>query len=219
MTRFRAGAWCSSLTRLDTRRPSAGAWTTSGPGVGNWWRRWSSRIPRTWGGHYTHKPFIVMDAHHPNRAARINGFYKLVTVSRRGGQKIIPCAHAEHLGGPWIVEKGIRIDTGTGTDFDARHTDAVSGFYFPERDETLYFYMGDPLSRRTARSVRTASLRRWRRSADGNPWCGNSAWSRRPVSRQGTGVPGISADCRSCRGEAPVDRHPPPRNHLVLGRH
>ena len=95
--------------------------------------------------HYTHKPFIVMDAHHPNRAARIDGLYRLVTVGWRNGQKIIQRAAAEHLGGPWTVEKGVLIDTGTGADFDARHTDAVSGFHFPERDETIYFYMGYPL--------------------------------------------------------------------------
>jgi hypothetical protein len=95
-------------------------------------------------GNSTHKPFVIMDAHRPNVAARINGLYWLVTVSFRKGHKVIQRAHAERLGGPWTVEPGALIDTGPESDFDAKHTDAVSAFYFPERDEILYFYMGYP---------------------------------------------------------------------------
>jgi hypothetical protein len=95
-------------------------------------------------GNATHKPFVIMDAHRPNVAARIDGRYWLVTVSYRGSQKVVQRAHAERLAGPWTVERGILIDTGTGSDFDAKHVDAVTGFWFPERDEILYFYMGYP---------------------------------------------------------------------------
>src|SRR5205807_1585980 len=37
------------------------------------------------------------------------------------------------------------IPPGADRDFDAKHTDAVTGYYFPERKEFLYFYMGYPL--------------------------------------------------------------------------
>ena len=95
-------------------------------------------------GKSTHKPFIVMDAHHPNTAARINDRYWLVTVSHRDGHKVIQRAFAKSLSGPWTIEPGVLIDTGQGSDFDAEHVDAISAFYFPERDEILYFYMGYP---------------------------------------------------------------------------
>ena len=95
-------------------------------------------------GDATHKPFVIMDAHRPNVAVRINGLYWLVTVSHRSGHKVIQRAHAERLGGPWTVERGILIDTGPESAFDSKHTDAVSAFYVPERNEILYFYMGHP---------------------------------------------------------------------------
>ncbi|MGE5529797.1 MAG: hypothetical protein ACM3X6_11745, partial [Patescibacteria group bacterium] len=72
-------------------------------------------------GGYTHKPFIVMDAHRPNVAARIDGRYRLVTVSVRDGHKVVQQAYAERLGGPWTVEKTPLIDTGEKDAFDARH--------------------------------------------------------------------------------------------------
>lgn len=95
-------------------------------------------------GKTTHKPFIIMEANRPNVAARINGRFWLVTVSQRSGHKVIQRAQAERLGGPWTVERGMLIDTGAAADFDSKHADAVSAFWFPERDEILYFYMGYP---------------------------------------------------------------------------
>jgi len=95
-------------------------------------------------GSATHKPFVIMNARQPNVAALINGLYWLVTVSYRMGHKVIQRAYAERLGGPWTVERGVVIDTGPEADFDSKHADAVSAFYFPERNEILYFYMGYP---------------------------------------------------------------------------
>ncbi len=95
------------------------------------------------GGH-THKPYVVMDAHHPNRAARIGGRYGLVTVSHLEGHKLIQQAWAERLCGPWTLVDSPLIGLGARGEFDAKHADAVSGFYFPERNEILYFYMGYP---------------------------------------------------------------------------
>ncbi|MFB3881253.1 MAG: hypothetical protein ACE149_08310 [Armatimonadota bacterium] len=95
-------------------------------------------------GGSTHKPYIVMDAHHPNRAARIAGRYCLVTVSHQSGHKLIQQAWSERLSGPWTLVEDPLIGLGAHDEFDAKHADAVTGFFFPERDEILYFYMGYP---------------------------------------------------------------------------
>jgi len=113
--------------------------------------------PADLAGHATHKPFVIMEAHHPNVAARIDGRYWLVTVSYRKGHKVIQRAHAERLGGPWTVERGVLIDTGSATAFDAKHADAVSAFYFPERNAILYFYMGYPATPQDRRLSRYGS--------------------------------------------------------------
>jgi hypothetical protein len=93
----------------------------------------------------THKPYVVMDSQHMNRAALIDGRYCLVTVSSMAGHKVVQQAWAESLGGPWTVEPGALIPLGREDEFDAKHVDAVSGCYFREREEILYFYMGYPL--------------------------------------------------------------------------
>ena len=92
----------------------------------------------------THKPYVVMDAHRPNRAAKIDGLYRLLTVSWRDGHKVVQQSSAEKLAGPWTVQAEPIIACGAATDFDAKHADAVTGFHFPERGEVLYFYMGYP---------------------------------------------------------------------------
>jgi hypothetical protein len=100
--------------------------------------------PEKLSGGYTHKPYVVMDAHHPNRAARIDGRYCLLTVSWDAGHKVVQRSWAGKLSGPWTVQPEPLIHRGEGSDFDAKHADAVTGFYFPERGEILYFYMGYP---------------------------------------------------------------------------
>lgn len=96
-------------------------------------------------GGSTHKPFIVMDARQPNRAARIAGRYWLVSVGYQAGHKVVQRAVAEHLAGPWTLDSAPLIDLGAPDAFDAKHVDAVTGYFFPERQEVLYFYMGYPL--------------------------------------------------------------------------
>jgi|SRR5208283_4040746 len=91
-----------------------------------------------------HKPFIVMDPDHPNRAAKIDGRYCLLVVSVTGGHKQVQRAWSEKLAGPWTFETEAIIPPGAESDFDAKHTDAVTGYYFSERKEFLYFYMGYP---------------------------------------------------------------------------
>ena len=92
----------------------------------------------------THKPFVVMDPERPNQAACIDGRYCLVTVSFCGPHKAVQQAWATSLAGPWTLESGLLIPPGDGAAFDAKHTDAVTGYYFPARGEILYFYMGYP---------------------------------------------------------------------------
>ncbi|MDB5078225.1 MAG: hypothetical protein JWP00_149 [Chloroflexi bacterium] len=94
----------------------------------------------------THKPWIILDPYRPNQAAKINGRFGLVVVSwlSETRSKVIQQAWSDKLAGPWTLEEGITIPLGEPADFDARHVDAVSAYYFEERQELLYFYMGYP---------------------------------------------------------------------------
>lgn len=91
-----------------------------------------------------HKPFFVMDPDHPNHAARIDGRYCLLVVNFKDGHKQIQRAWSDHLAGPWTFEPYSIIPPGAEQDFDSKHTDAVTGYYFSNRKEFLYFYMGYP---------------------------------------------------------------------------
>jgi len=113
-----------------------GPWSLQGP--------LSFSNPEAMLGGSTHKPYVVMDAHHANTAAKIEGKYCLVTVSHQQGHKIVQQAWAERLSGPWTLVDVPLIGLGAHGDFDAKHADAVSGSFFPERNEILYFYMGYP---------------------------------------------------------------------------
>jgi len=101
-------------------------------------------IPFTEPALKTHKPYIVQEAHRPNRAAKINGEYWLLGVMYGPGQKFIQRARSKSLAGPWTWDLSPLIPKGGPGEFDEKHTDAVTGFYFPERDEVLYYYMGYP---------------------------------------------------------------------------
>jgi len=92
----------------------------------------------------THKPYIVQEAHRPNRAARINGAYWLLGVMNGDNRKFIQRARSTSLAGPWTWDPAPLIPKGGSGEFDEKHTDAVTGFYFPERDEVLYYYLGYP---------------------------------------------------------------------------
>jgi len=116
------------------------------PGPGRWKLLGALKFanPAALAGGGTHKPFVVMDAKCPNRAARVDGKYWLLCVSRKGESKVVQRAHSGRLAGPWTVEDGILIDTGGPGEFDEKHADAVTGFWFEDRGEFLYFYMGYP---------------------------------------------------------------------------
>src|ERR1700722_4461910 len=119
---------------LNQKDPALGQWKLEGPlPVTN---------PAVVGGF--HKPFIVMDPNEPNHAAKVNGRYYLLVVNFKDGHKQVQRAWSQKLAGPWTFEPDALIPVGTGADFDAKHTDAVTGYYFPDRKEFLYFYMGYP---------------------------------------------------------------------------
>ena len=95
---------------------------------------------------YTHKPFIVQNAYVPNQAAWVGGKFWLVSfcILRGSDAKYVHRASADSLAGPWTWEIQPLIVPGTAGAFDAKHVDAVSGYYFADRGEFLYFYMGYP---------------------------------------------------------------------------
>src|SRR5205823_9550644 len=59
-------------------------------------------------------------------------------------RKQVQRAWSAKLAGPWEFESKPIIPRGASEDLDAKHTDAVTGYYFPERKQFLYFYMGYP---------------------------------------------------------------------------
>jgi hypothetical protein len=93
----------------------------------------------------THKPYIVQEANRPGIAAKVDGRYWLLSVGRTKHQtKFIHRAWSAALAGPWTWEEGMLIPPGGPGEFDEKHTDAVSGLYFADRREFVYFYMGYP---------------------------------------------------------------------------
>ncbi len=96
-------------------------------------------------GGFTHKPFVVMNSQRMNHPAQIDGRFCLVTVSSLDGHKVVQQAWADSLNGPWTLQPETLIAPGKEDAFDSKHIDAVSGYYFEERKEILYFYMGYPL--------------------------------------------------------------------------
>ena len=82
----------------------------------------------------------------PLLAKRCWGILCLLVVSFKAGHKQIQRAWSEKLAGAWTFEPEPIVPRGMDNDFDAKHTDAVTGYYFPERKEFLYFYMGQRYS-------------------------------------------------------------------------
>jgi hypothetical protein len=109
-------------------------------------RAWSPVQPLTFLGPpmYTHKVYVVQYAHRPGHAARIDGYFWLVSVAVQDGHKFIWGARSPHLSGPWTWDEKPLIPVGEPGSFDEKHTDAVTGIFFPERGEVLYYYMGYP---------------------------------------------------------------------------
>ncbi len=112
---------------------------------GSW--RWDGPLvfdnPRALLGESAYKPFVVCDPYRPNVPARVDGRYCMALVTRLEA-KIAQRAWATSLAGPWTLDAEPLIDLGGDADFDEKAIDAVSGYWFAEREELCFFYMGLP---------------------------------------------------------------------------
>lgn len=132
---------CGQAACLNRTSVGSGQWTFLGP------LSFTNPEAMIHGG--LHKPSIVTTADHPHQAARVDGHYWLLAVSHT--PKRIQRAWSEGLAGPWTLEKGALIPAGSVSEFDGKHADAVTGVFFPDREEFLYFYMGYPSSPQSGR--------------------------------------------------------------------
>jgi hypothetical protein len=156
---------------LSKDNVGAGQWTFLGP--------LTFTNPEALLGGFTHKPYVVMDSRGMNHAAVIDGRYCLVTVSSIAGHKVVQQAWATKLAGPWSLEPGALIPLGAESDFDGKHVDAVSAYYFAERREIVYFYMGYPSQPQLGRGNRYGS-------AQG---CATQRLGEKTVQKQGIILP------------------------------
>lgn len=140
-----AGAWRMFLFALP---PGHGQATCTGdPADADAWRfegPLAFTNPEALGDSSAFKPFVVLEAGRPGRAARIGGLFALLIVVGHEAKQVRR-AWSRRLAGPWTVEDGVLLPRGSGSDFDARHTDAPSGYVFEDRGEVLYLFMGYPL--------------------------------------------------------------------------
>ena len=102
----------------------------------------------------THKPWILMNPYCPGIPAKIDGVYRLFTVTFRDKNKMIQLATAASLSGPWTVKSEPVLDIGLESDFDGYHVDTVTAYWFGSRSEILIFYKGYP---RTSQKDQTLS--------------------------------------------------------------
>ncbi len=94
-----------------------------------------------WG---THKPWVLSDAYHPNRAVKLHDQYWLFSSTFQEKKKVIHVARAPALTGPWTVQEKPIIDRGAPADADGLHADTPTAFWFEKRQEILIFYMAFP---------------------------------------------------------------------------
>lgn len=94
----------------------------------------------------THKPWILMDPHHPNRTVRIGGQYLLFTVSFERGHKLIQLARSASLDGPWTLQPGAVLRPGESSSCDSLHVDTVTAYWYADRQRILLFYKAYPAS-------------------------------------------------------------------------
>jgi hypothetical protein len=94
----------------------------------------------------THKPWVLMDPYHPNRAVTIEGEYLLFSVSFDHGHKIIQLARSPSLDGPWTLQTGAVLRPGAASEHDGLHVDTVTAYWFADRKRILLFYKAYPAS-------------------------------------------------------------------------
>jgi hypothetical protein len=90
-----------------------------------------------------HKWWVIMEAGQGNRAARIDGRYWSLFVSRNP-DKVIQAAHAEALEGPWHVVPQPILAPGSGDDLDSLNCDTPTAYWFPDTEKIIIFYKGYP---------------------------------------------------------------------------
>ncbi len=91
------------------------------------------------------KPWILCDPYRPGIPVKINGMYLLFFVVHSHANKIIRCAKAEKLTGPWHIQAQPVLETGFPNCFDGYHVDTVSAYWFESKQKILLFYKGYPM--------------------------------------------------------------------------
>jgi len=84
-------------------------------------------------------------------------------VSFHDGHKQVQRGWSEKLAGPWTFEPDAIIPVGAADDFDAKHTDAVTGYYLPIASSFCISTWDIRGKRKAARSAHTVRPRRLRR--------------------------------------------------------
>ena len=92
----------------------------------------------------SHKFWILMDPRMPGQPVQLNNQYVGFFVTFRDGAKVIGCARARHLAGPWRTDETVLIPNGSADAFDGRGADAVTAYWFAEQNQILVFYMAYP---------------------------------------------------------------------------
>jgi hypothetical protein len=89
------------------------------------------------------KWFVVMVAGKNNQAAKINGKYWSMFVSKKEGHKVIQVASSTKLAGPWEVRKKA-ILTNDPEGYDGRSCDTPTAFWFESEKRVMIFYKAYP---------------------------------------------------------------------------
>ena len=91
-----------------------------------------------------HKPWILMDPYEMNRAAKVDGTYRMFFSSKIGKNCVIQQARSESLYGPWNVQKEPVLCPDSIDGFDSYHTDTVTAYWFEKKKKILLYYKGYP---------------------------------------------------------------------------
>jgi hypothetical protein len=90
------------------------------------------------------KWYVIMEAGKNNQAAKIDGKYWGLFVSRVQGHKVIQVASSNKLCGPWEVRKRPIINNDP-EGHDGRNCDTPTAYWFEKEKKVLIFYMAYPL--------------------------------------------------------------------------
>ncbi|HUI27759.1 MAG TPA: hypothetical protein VL403_16875 [Candidatus Kryptonia bacterium] len=91
-----------------------------------------------------HKFWVLMSPQTPGQPVRVGDEYLAFFTTLRDGAKVIGRARARYLGGPWHTDAEPVIAVGAADAFDGRGADAVTAYWFADRNQILLFYMAYP---------------------------------------------------------------------------